>query len=505
MRLFLTASLLLLALPLLGQVPERGLSLWLRADSGITQQAGVVERWADASGQGHDARARPDRDARWEPSARNGKPAVFFDGLRSGLVTPPFATFPDRRGTILVVLRMVGRSKTSGAGAGAVVSTYHGNGPTWEFCMLPTQLSFYDGISGSARPISSSSSGWNIIALQRNNDSTIRLYQRGRLSGTLDIDPNQPAVNALKIGFNGHGGGMDSIPEIFHGYIAEVLVYGRSLGDAELEAAHAYLSEKWNIPLLPPPLWQRPQFIAVMALLLVVVTVTVTRFFARRGFRRALARLEQERALEAERNRISKDMHDEIGSGLTQIALLSELMQVQERSREELIRDVASISASARRLVQNMGEIVWTLNPQFDSLENLLAFLREQARAYFEPFDIELQLHFPDALPPVRLSNEQRRNLFLVAKEAWNNAFKHAGAHRIVIALQVEPALLRFSVHDDGAGMPAAVRAGANGLRNMEKRMLEIGGEFGVQSGPRGTTVSFSLPFVPQAGSGLPQ
>ncbi|RYY90918.1 MAG: hypothetical protein EOO15_00485 [Chitinophagaceae bacterium] len=258
-------------------------------------------------------------------------------------------------------------------------------------------------------------------------------------------------------------------------------------------------SGHWTSPSLGvavrirPPLWQQTWFYALVALVVIAALIGGTRALAQRKLRRRLRALEAEHALEAERNRISKDMHDEIGSGLTQIALLSELMQTQKRDREELLRDVGNISASARRLVQNMGEIVWTLNPQFDSLENLLAFLREQAAAYFDPFDLELEIDFPEIVPAIRLSNEERRNLFLVAKEAWNNAFKHAGATRIGIGLEVKEQTLCFRVWDDGRGLSGSPRSGANGLRNMERRMLDIGGEFSIHSTNVGTTVRFTL------------
>ncbi|RYY41430.1 MAG: hypothetical protein EOO08_02140 [Chitinophagaceae bacterium] len=482
------------------QPPRAGLHLWLRADSGVQSSGNRVVRWADGSGNGHDAFARADRTAQWAQQALNGLPVLRFNGNTSGLQTKPFATFPKRRGTIVVVARVAGRSNTSGAGAGVLVSTYHGQGNTWELLALPQHISFYDGVSGSARPINASDKAWNIVTIVRNSDSTLRLYQRGRFSGELEVDANQPDTNALNIGFNGHGGNRDSIPEIFNGDIAEILYYNNALTEPELAAAHEYLARKWGIALVPPPLYERPYFYGAATLVLLAVAIALTRYLSVRKLKRRLRSLEQERTLEAERNRISKDMHDEIGSGLTQIALLSELMQAQERSREELLRDVSSISASARRLVQNMGEIVWTLNPQFDSLENLLAFLREQAGSYFEPFDIALKIDFPDTVPPVRLSNEERRNLFLVAKEAWNNAFKHAHAGSIGIGLQVQQRMLCFRVWDDGRGVSGTTRSGANGLRNMERRMLDIGGEFALHSSAEGTTVRFAIPLRGDAG-----
>jgi len=252
------------------------------------------------------------------------------------------------------------------------------------------------------------------------------------------------------------------------------------------------------------PFWKRSWFYVLVSLLIMSVVIAVTRAVTRRNIQRRLRALEKERALDAERNRISRDMHDEIGSGLTQIALLSELIQTQKRAEAELHRDVATISAQARRLVKNMGEIIWTLNPQNDSLENLLAYMREQAQEYFEPFEnIDFGIRFPSEVPLLRLSNEQRRNLFLVVKEALHNALKHSGAETIVLEAACDSRQLHFTVRDNGAGMPEKTRAGANGLRNMEKRMLDIGGYFSMKSGGGGTELHFVLPLMSKAALGL--
>ncbi|GAA4320000.1 ligand-binding sensor domain-containing protein [Flaviaesturariibacter amylovorans] len=245
--------------------------------------------------------------------------------------------------------------------------------------------------------------------------------------------------------------------------------------------------------VIAAPFWKRPWFYGLASLLLLGSVVLATRAVSQRNLRRRLALVEQQRALEAERNRISRDMHDEIGAGLTHIALLSELLQAQQKPEPDMRRDVATISSAARRLVRNMGEIIWTLHPQNDSLENLLAYMREQVQEYFEPFDIDLSIRFPNPVPVIRLSNEERRNLFLVVKEALHNALKHSGATRISLEASIAGSELRFVVSDNGKGLREKVRTGANGLRNMEKRMLDIGGAFALQTGAAGTRLSFVL------------
>lgn len=203
---------------------------------------------------------------------------------------------------------------------------------------------------------------------------------------------------------------------------------------------------------------------------------------------------DQFQLLEAERIRISSDMHDEIGSGITHIALLSELIQTQRKDERELKKDIKVIAVSARRLVQTMSEIIWALNPHNDTLENLLAYTREQSRQYFEPLQMQFEISFPDVIPDIKLSNAQRRNLYLVTREALNNAMKHSGATMIQLELVIIKRNYCFSVTDNGKGIvEKKIKPGSNGLLNMKKRMKDIGGRIDWLPLDQGTTVKYSL------------
>lgn len=246
--------------------------------------------------------------------------------------------------------------------------------------------------------------------------------------------------------------------------------------------------------VIKAPFWKRWWFYAGLVLLFLILAVLIINLINKRKFQSRLQILEQQRLVDQERNRISKDMHDEIGSGLTHIALMTELIQTQKRADEELRKDVGNISYSARKLVDSMSEIIWALNPHNETLENLLAYIREHALQYFEPFDIHLDISFPDQVPEFKLSNEQRRNLFLVSKEALNNALKHAEATRVSFIVRYEKAVLQFCIKDNGKGFDAAkIRRAANGLQNMEKRMTDIGGVFRIKTDRCGTEVEYSL------------
>ena len=255
----------------------------------------------------------------------------------------------------------------------------------------------------------------------------------------------------------------------------------------------------WNkeeklILIVNAPFWLRTWFYFWMGIGLIICIVYITYFVSQQKIRKRLRLLEKQHAIEAERNRISRDMHDEIGSGLTHIALLSELIQTQQKTERAFRNDIGSISTAARKLVDSMSEIIWALNPQNDSLENLLSYIREQMQQHFEPFKILLKIDFPYEVQDIKLSNEQRRNLYLVTKEALNNVMKHACASNVTLFMCPILNKLNFEVNDDGRGLSDKKgRAIGNGLKNMRKRMEDIGGTIEWINSKKGLKVIYSL------------
>ncbi|MEO6723428.1 MAG: two-component regulator propeller domain-containing protein [Ferruginibacter sp.] len=244
------------------------------------------------------------------------------------------------------------------------------------------------------------------------------------------------------------------------------------------------------------PFWKRIWFLTAVILLLLVAIIFITYRFSQLKAKRKLQLLEKQIAVDAERNRISADMHDEIGSGITHIALLSELIQTQQKDAAELKKDISKIATSARWLVQTMGEIIWALNPQNDTLENLLAYTREQSHQYFESMDVEFDINFPDIVPDIKLSNAERRNLYLVTRESLNNAMKHSGATLIQLKLEITIIKFCFTVSDNGKGMnDKQHKPGTNGLANMRKRMEDIGGSIRWYCVEQGTAVEYCFPI----------
>jgi len=248
---------------------------------------------------------------------------------------------------------------------------------------------------------------------------------------------------------------------------------------------------------VPPYLWQTWWFklaaggAGVSGLLGAVLLVQRRRHVA------GMQVLERRHALEQERMRIARDIHDHVGANLTKIGMQTNMLRNQPgmtAASQPLIQGVAD---TTREMLQSMDEIVWAINPRNDTLENAINYLIHYARDFLRPAGIPYKLDMPVNLPDRFISTEIRHNLFMAFREALNNAVKHGHPRRIRLVLVLEPHRLKLAVEDDGCGfIPAAGRVGADGLDNMRQRLESVGGRCWVESVPgRGTTVEFQLPL----------
>ena len=197
----------------------------------------------------------------------------------------------------------------------------------------------------------------------------------------------------------------------------------------------------------------------------------------RQEFNKQLAILQ---AQQEERNRISRDIHDELGGGMTAIRLMSEL--VKERMKNQQIPEIEKISASANDLLTKMNAIVWSMTHSNDSVGNLVAYIRNYAMEFFENTPIECRVEAPQEIPSLEMSGEKRRNIFLALKETLNNTLKHSGASQVMIRIDVN-SQLEISVHDNGRGLKTEkLRQFGTGLLNIKKRMDSIYGRFLIES-----------------------
>jgi len=198
-------------------------------------------------------------------------------------------------------------------------------------------------------------------------------------------------------------------------------------------------------------------------------------------------------AHQEERNRISADMHDELGSGMTTIRLMSEI--AKNKMKENVPVEIEKISQSANDVLNKMNAIIWSMNSRNDSLDNLISYIRSYSIEYFDGTDIECRVNTPPVIPDIELRGDKRRNIFLCVKETLNNVLKHSGAHRVNISISAEGSLV-ITIADDGKGIDLGnVREFGNGLNNIAYRMKSIGGEFHIENtGGTTTTIIFPLP-----------
>jgi len=205
---------------------------------------------------------------------------------------------------------------------------------------------------------------------------------------------------------------------------------------------------------------------------------------------------ERHRALEQERGRIAKDLHDDLGANLTQIVFLSERVEVARHDGQDTTHWFDLIPATARRTIQSLDEIVWAINPRHDSLESLANYLSQFAQQHLALAGMRCVLDVPMVLPAVPLSADIRHNLLLTTREALHNAVTHAAATEVRLTLNLEAEGITIAITDNGKGFdPATVSTDGNGLQNMRRRLQAIGGQLEIISQPGlGTKVSLHVP-----------
>ncbi len=203
-----------------------------------------------------------------------------------------------------------------------------------------------------------------------------------------------------------------------------------------------------------------------------------------------------------ERERIVADLHDDVGGGLSSIRMISDLMLQESRKLNNyaIANFAEKISASTKDIAQRMNTIIWSLNIKNDSIRNFAEYVRAYGLDYFEMSNLTFKSTLPNLLPADKeLSGEQRKNLFLILKEAFHNTLKHAKAHTCTVDMKVEKEKLIIEVFDDGLGIKSEAaetdRGNGNGLRNMQKRISEINGNLDIRFLQEGTHLFIELPL----------
>lgn len=198
-------------------------------------------------------------------------------------------------------------------------------------------------------------------------------------------------------------------------------------------------------------------------------------------------------AQQEERNRISTDMHDDLGAGVTAIRLFSEL--AKRKLGKDTLPEIEKISSSANELLNNMNAIIWTMNSSNDSFGNMVAYIRSYAIEYFENTGIRCSVTIAENLPDMAVNGAIRRNVFLVVKEALNNVLKHSKATEVTLLLRIEGTVTSLLIHDNGIGIDFEnLRQFGNGLKNMKDRMKKSGIDFFIENN-NGTLITLQQKY----------
>ncbi|MDQ4120839.1 MAG: PAS domain S-box protein [Acidobacteriota bacterium] len=215
------------------------------------------------------------------------------------------------------------------------------------------------------------------------------------------------------------------------------------------------------------------------------------------------AREERMKELQKVRTRIATDLHDDIGSSLTQIAVLSEVARSQAL-RDEVRASLERISDVSNELVDAMADVVWAINPKKDSLRELVLRMRRFASDVLSAKDIEFELEAPETDSDIQFGANIRREVFSIYKECINNIVRHSGATEVFIEFEIIVGVLRLKIADNGRGFDVkrvlsnefSPDKGGNGLINIRRRVSDLNGTFEINSSDSGTVIALYIPLL---------
>jgi signal transduction histidine kinase/ligand-binding sensor domain-containing protein len=250
--------------------------------------------------------------------------------------------------------------------------------------------------------------------------------------------------------------------------------------------------------VIPSYFWQTWWFLSTTVLACGAGIALTVRSIEKLKAQRKLQRQQQAHMVELERARIARDFHDDIGSRLSHVIVLSELVRGEASRPKEVESYAGMISNAARNAVRELGTIIWAANPRNDTLDGLVQYITQYSYDFFQASPISCHLDLPPDVPPVPLTAEVRHNLFMVVKEALHNILKHSRASEARLSLKVGDGVLELRVEDNGCGFEVghAAGSGRSGLENMRHRMDAIGASLDIESRPGGgTSIRVRLPY----------
>ena len=232
-----------------------------------------------------------------------------------------------------------------------------------------------------------------------------------------------------------------------------------------------------------PHIWQTRWFLAANLIGAVAVVAAAARYLTWKRVQRQLRRMEQEHAVERERARIARDMHDDLGVRLTELLLIGDCAAKADAGVDHTKSLVRKMTGSIREIVDSLDAIVWAVNPQNDTLGRFIPYISEYVQTFLERTSIRFTFDIADDIPDRPLSSEIRHNLYMVIRETLNNVVKHSGASTLEFRLRMQNEALQIEIGDDGKGFdPCHESCFGNGIQNMSKRVSSMGGTFQIKS-----------------------
>lgn len=349
----------------------------------------------------------------------------------------------------------------------------------------------------------------NVYALQKNYFKAIEFCK-----GALDTAQK---INASEIIIEAYGGIADAYESVKN--YPEAIRYRKRYEEekdhfinlersnqlADMQAK--YETEKKDLEIRQLSLEQHNQELALQKKNLQMVLISVILFllvtsgiiylnYLKTWQQKVLAQAKVETEYR-ERQRIARDMHDELGSGMTRISVTAELARKHIQGNVELKNNLQTISKASHEVAENMNDLIWSLMPENASLDSLLAKVREFSGNFFEDTDVNCELNIPDEIEALSVSKEAHRDIFLSVKEALNNCVKHSGCTSVRLTIHFGGNALNIQVQDNGNGFdPDESPVHRNGLRNMRQRIERSGGTFQLTSSPgSGTKIEINIPL----------
>jgi len=271
------------------------------------------------------------------------------------------------------------------------------------------------------------------------------------------------------------------------------------------------------VVLSQPSWWTLPRLLILVGILLVILTITVIwntqlrRLVEQRTTQlqreiREREHVERQHALETERSRIARDLHDDLGSSLTEISVLASSGQLRQTSAEQQPNLFQAIGAKARSLISALDVIVWAVDPEDNSLQSLADYLSGYADDFFSHTSIACRFKVPVSFPAVTVEGRVRHELLMAVKEALNNIVRHAGATEVEFRMVMADGCIEIDIADNGKGIEDETHGDGHGLKNLSTRLQKLGGNCQVESRPDGgTIVKFRLPLTTTGNASLDQ